>query len=322
MLRRLSAVAAILVLFACAPVEPQLPAAPVPAGSGVAVQVEPVPLDPADPLRTHLGSFAYAGGLALTSNQTSRFHGLSDLKLAPDGGLIAISDEGDLVRGRLTLDILDRLSGVSDVQLSPLLDGNGLPLQGKRLADAEGLARLPNGDLLVSFERDHRIWLYPAGGGPPRTVPRPPGDFPENDGMEALAALPALGPDAYLVGVESETRSWVCRLSSDCKEVGRLPAPDGFSVVAVAPLDGGRIAWLFRHWGPLTGSDIILVIVDTSGVELDRMRLARPLTVDNFEGLAATAGPKGTTRFYLLSDDNFSPAQRTLLLAFDWTPKP
>ena len=72
MLRRLSHVAAILVLFACAPVEPTLPPAPVPAGPGIAVQAEPVALDPADPLKTRLGAFAYAGGFALTSNQTSR----------------------------------------------------------------------------------------------------------------------------------------------------------------------------------------------------------------------------------------------------------
>jgi hypothetical protein len=29
----------------------------------------------------------------------------------------------------------------------------------------------------------------------------------------------------------------------------------------------------------------------------------------------------GAIRFYLLSDDNFSKLQRTLLLAFDWRPQ-
>jgi hypothetical protein len=29
----------------------------------------------------------------------------------------------------------------------------------------------------------------------------------------------------------------------------------------------------------------------------------------------------GSVRFYLLSDDNASAAQRTLLLAFDWRPR-
>jgi hypothetical protein len=48
------------------------------------------------------------------------------------------------------------------------------------------------------------------------------------------------------------------------------------------------------------------------------MDLARPATVDNFEGLAAVPRADGGFRFYLLSDDNASATQRTLLLAFDW----
>ena len=48
------------------------------------------------------------------------------------------------------------------------------------------------------------------------------------------------------------------------------------------------------------------------------MSLRRPLTVDNFEGLAAVPGQDGAIRFYVISDDNFSSRQRTLLLAFDW----
>jgi hypothetical protein len=44
------------------------------------------------------------------------------------------------------------------------------------------------------------------------------------------------------------------------------------------------------------------------------------LSVDNFEGLAAVPGPAGGIRFYLVSDDNASREQRTLLLAFDWWP--
>ena len=43
-------------------------------------------------------------------------------------------------------------------------------------------------------------------------------------------------------------------------------------------------------------------------------------TVDNLEGLAALPQRDGSIRFYLISDDNFSKLQRTLLLAFDWRP--
>jgi hypothetical protein len=49
--------------------------------------------------------------------------------------------------------------------------------------------------------------------------------------------------------------------------------------------------------------------------------LESPSAVDNFEAIAAVPGrTPGTVRLYMLSDDNFSDNQRTLLYAFDWTP--
>ena len=39
-----------------------------------------------------------------------------------------------------------------------------------------------------------------------------------------------------------------------------------------------------------------------------------PLTLDNFEAVDARRGPGGETLIYLLSDDNFSFRQRSLLL--------
>ena len=44
--------------------------------------------------------------------------------------------------------------------------------------------------------------------------------------------------------------------------------------------------------------------------------LKLPGTTDNFEGVSAER-LNGRTRLYILSDDNFNPAQRTLLLGFD-----
>ncbi len=82
------------------PAPPVLPIAPVKAGPEITVQTTPVPLDAANPAKTALeGGFSYAGGIAITSSQTSLLHGLSDLGMGPDGTLVAISDAGDTLRG-------------------------------------------------------------------------------------------------------------------------------------------------------------------------------------------------------------------------------
>ena len=48
--------------------------------------------------------------------------------------------------------------------------------------------------------------------------------------------------------------------------------------------------------------------------------LTEDMTVDNFEGMTVTE-VNGETRLFLISDDNFNEAQRTLLLSFAIEPR-
>jgi hypothetical protein len=319
-LRRLAGLAAILAFAACAPQTARLPAAPIPAGPGIRVTTAPVPESSA---AVAASRFAWAGGLVLTSADTSRLHGLSDLVVQPDGRFTSISDEGDLVTGRITLDAQGRLSGVADMALTPLIDTDGRPLSGRKAeGDSEGLAIWPNGDRMVSFEARNDILLYPLAGGPPRKVPRPESDFPFNDGMEALAPDPASGPDAYLVGREDTRQTWTCRLAGGCVARFVVPQHGPGKLVSARPMPGGGWVFLLRDFQPLAGNTIWIVITDAAGREIDVHEIKRPMTVDNIEGVAPVSLKGGKVRLYLISDDNFSAGQKTLLLAFDWTPPP
>jgi hypothetical protein len=303
------------------------------SGPGIAIVATPVPLNTGDPYQGAIPDywttitigdrgpvdreFAYAGGLTLSSSDTARLHGLSDVAITADGRLTAISDEGDLFQARLALDRTGRLVGLTGGKISALSGLDGKPLPGKLEADSEGLAILANGDRLVSFELHHRIWLYPADGGTPRAAPWPKALFPPNGGMEALAPDPTAGPDAYVVGGEESGQTWTCRVSTTCTPGPVIPKPPEFGLVAVARLPEGRTAWLLRTWDAARGNRVTLTIRDAQR-EVGRMDLAKPLTIDNFEGLAALPAKDGSIRFYLLSDDNFQRSQQTLLLAFDW----
>ncbi|MNY43460.1 hypothetical protein D3C86_1784210 [compost metagenome] len=91
-----------------------------------------------------------------------------------------MSDVGDLARGTLALDREGRLVGLEGLGVRRLTLTDGAPISQKIDGDAEGLAVTADGDLIVSFERDHRIWNYgpltalrspqPCGG---RTSPSP-----------------------------------------------------------------------------------------------------------------------------------------------------
>lgn len=317
--RAIAGAALALALGACAPSMAGLPGSPVAADGGVAIKAEPVALNPQDPAQDRIGAFHYAGGLVLTSTETTRLHGLSDLAISADGRLTAITDEGDLLTARIVLDGAGRLAGVTGGAIAALPGPDGKPLPGKLEADAEGLALLPSGGKLVSFEQRHRIWLYPADGAPPLDAPAPTGGLEPNGGLEALALDPARGPLAYVTGGEEIGQTWTCEIGGACAASLLVPKPAEFGLVAMTRLPDGNTAYLLRAWDAIRGSRVSLTILGPTGLEVDRMDLARPLTVDNFEGLAAVPTKDGL-RFYLISDDNFQSVQRTLLLAFDWRP--
>jgi hypothetical protein len=287
----------------------------------------PIAINPQNPRDERFGDFAYAGGLHLTSPDTSLFGGLSDLKVSHDGALTSETDEGSLLRAHVRLDARGRLAGLDRATIEPLTGIGGKPLPNKGQADAEGMAVWPNGDLMISFERNHRIWLYPHAGGDPRTLPMPAISMPANQGMEALALAPSQGPDAYWVGVEGGS-IWLCRLKAPCRRwSGFIAPPLLFRLTALAETPQGELAILHHSWNPLLGTHVHLSIVtiprSPAGPSrvVDRLELGPQQSVDNFEGMAALPAPAGGVRFYLISDDNFADSQRTLLEAFDWTPR-
>jgi len=312
---------AALTVLSCGSLAPQsarLTAASVP------VEVSPVPLDPHDPSVRRIGAFVYAGGLEIKSPDSPGGHELSDVRIVSGDRLVAVSDAGYLFEARLLFDNTARLSGLVNARVSSLVNEQGQPLAGLE-ADAEGFDILPNGDRLVSFERNPRIWRYAADESPPRPMPTPDADLPANGGMEALTVYPAAGPGFYLVGSEGGT-VWLCGLVEPCKETafGAL-VPAGFGLTALAAYgEAGEFAMLARAYEPSSGTRVSVRLVGATGARegrvLDEMRLEAPFTVDNFEGIAVVPRSPDGVRLYLVSDDNGSTAQRTYLLAFDWRP--
>jgi hypothetical protein len=297
------------------------------AGPDIRLAAKAVPLNAKDPRQARTGDFAYAGGIDITSPDTGLLHGLSDLSISADGALTSESDEGQLFRARLVLDPSGRLAGLSGGTLVPLTGLDGKPLPNKEESDAEGVAVWPNGDVMVSFERHHRIWRYPAAGGPPVSLPIP-GDpaMVGNNGMEGLAVAPSQGPDAYWVGVENGD-IFLCRIARSCERKAALPRPaDTYRLSALTEAPDGRLVLLHDSWAAWSGAKSRVTLVRNPAsdhpVAEDGFSLAPPMTTENFEGVAAVLRPGGTLRVYLIVDDNFQAPERTLLMAFDRLPTP
>ncbi len=289
---------------------------PVQPGSPYAVRIEAraTPLGPVG--ATLAPGVTYAGGLTLRGEY---LHGLSDLKIIGDQAW-SVSDFGTLVRFRLITDAAGRLTGAREATSRPLIDADGQPLTPKPRADAEGLAILDDGTVLISFERDHRVWSYGRDAtARPTPVPHPDAAFPDNAGMEGLAAS---SPDGWLV-LGEDGGGWICD-EDGCAALPAYPAPadDGFKVTGADrdPSGGWFIVERFFS-APLDMRARVRRMASDGALGPVLIELRPPASVDNMEGIAAVRTATGT-RLYLLSDDNDNPLQRTLLLAFDVAATP
>ncbi len=292
----------------------------------IQVHARAVPLNEENPQQTTVGTLRYRGGLVLTSPDP-RFGGLSALVVSIDRGhMLALSDRGFRFSARLVYDERGDLAGVRGAELGAMSGLDGRALSGLVEADAESLAPGAAGEIIVAFERRHRLWRYFPGAAVPEPLP-PPIELekaPVNGGIEALTML----DDGRLLaltekyGAADGTVGWISVEGG--WSVLTYATRDGFWPTGAATLPGGDVVVVERRFTLRGGVAARLARIDSAavrpGARLEGRVLAElrpPLTVDNFEGVDARRGAGGETLIYIVSDDNHNPLQQTLLMMFE-----
>lgn len=292
-------------------------------------KVESARIEPADSNGGRHGKLIFLGGFELASKD-SRFGGLSGLALSKDGSqLYAISDRGYWVSARLHHDTQGVLKRIDSWEMATLLTPSGKALKGS-MRDAEALVRDQDGSFIVGFERHPRLWRYPgsreAFALPPRPLPLPADlqKAPSNGGLEAVAILSdhrfLLITERYKDG-NGATKGWI--LDKNRYSAISYELSDGFEPTDVTTLPNGDLILLERRYNLLRGAIVRIQRLTADsirpGARLKGQEIALlepPFEVDNFEGLAVRYHPTAGTLLYMVSDDNYSPLQRTLLLQF------
>lgn len=335
-LRRFAPLAGLLMLAACATTSSPIPAPPAGGWTGVAVDVRPVGLGLPGGARLAEG-VDFAGGFELRADAGSPFHGLSDLKAHGDW-FYTVSDAGGLFRFRIVEEATANApSGVLRFEGRPLTLPDGRPIVDKVDGDAEGLAVTRAHGLLVSFERNHRIWTYGPARAPvaPAARAAPDFDFPLNDGMEAISIADDRhceeAPDARpmdrgtCLRVAGESGGvWDCAPQGCVERIAppAVPLPDSEYRITGMDRDPEGAGWfvverLYRP--PVDVRARVRRMAGDGSLGPVLIELKLPGATDNFEGITAERR-RHDVRLYLLSDDNGNRAQRTLLLAFDVRP--
>jgi len=286
-------------------------------------------LDDSDSRRVQLGSLIYRGGLVLSSDEP-RFGGFSALGVSADGNrLVSLSDRGNRLSAHILYDADGKLIGLEQTDLSSLAGLDGRALHSKEQADAESMSPGVDGEIIVSFERNHRLWRYLPGQTVPKPLPPPDGleRLENNSGIEGLTLL----ADGRLLALsEGSDRAknaigWVSDPSGWSPLTYQLS--DGFRVTGAATHPNGDVYVLERYFTLREGVAVRIkkfADADVSpGAELRGQLVAEfrpPIQLDNFEGIDLRAGDNGRVFLYIISDDNFSPLQSTLLMMFEVAP--
>lgn len=291
------------------------------------LHVTPVSLGPDELLAGRLPVAARLTGAWQLASADRNLGGLSGLAIVPgEDRLLAVSDAGALVSIPLT-------GGVpsGDASIIYLRAADGRFLAGKLENDAEGLV-YRDGMALVSFERRFRIEAFAIGTCGAAARAARIADLPavyrdkavsENAGPEALW----LAPDGTLgFGYETagDGSSPLGSIAVDGTAVwlgDAVGKPAGFALVGldeVVASDGNVTRFtLFRSFDPIRG---VRSVLSWGEKQTEQIVLSRPLLTDNFEGIAAESLPEGGFRVWIVSDDNFSNSQKTLLYAFEIDP--
>lgn len=289
---------------------------------------ELLPLDPANPAVTQIGDLHYLGGMALR-HPDGRFGGISGLRFIGDE-FIAVSDKGSWLRFQTRETDKGHLTGISNIRFATLRDAAGLKLSDGN-NDAEAVTTGPDGSLLVAFERNHRVLQFSSVGAKGFQYLRPPiAAISANGGYEALTTL----ADGSIVGIAERNRASTRYLPGFVSgnrvrpQVSfKLARRDEFRPTDMVQMPGGDLLLLERYFkAPATVAARVSRIRTRDirqGALVTPATLAtirQPALVDNMEGIAIRRAPDGGIWIYLVSDDNFNPLQRTILMKFAYYP--
>jgi hypothetical protein len=283
------------------------------------IKARPVQLDAGDPERRRADRLTFLDGVQLTSPDPA-FGGFSAIHVAGER-ITLLSDGGNLVRFTLAG------GQVRQPWFGRLATGPGRGWE-KRDRDSEAMAVAPDGTRWVGFESRASIFRFAPGGGFAGAVsPAALADWSVNGGMESLVRL----PDGRFVAIAERAPKGELRpglifagdpIRHPVPRRFRYRPPPGYSPSDAAALPDGSLLVVNRRFHlPYTFSAALTLIPADAIRPGATVRgepvatLAPPLLHDNFEGVAVTREGDATI-VWLVSDDNSSWLQRTLLLRF------
>jgi hypothetical protein len=290
--------------------------------------------DSADRARRQFGALTFLGGLELRADDPE-FGGISSGRIDADGaGFIALTDHAHWITGRF-VEEAGALTGIADARIAPMLNAAGRRLKDTRQFDSESMARAGRW-IYVGVERTHDIlrFDFAAQGLLARghTIPVPPEmkQLRSNAGIEALGVIPAGSPYAgSLLALAEKAPRDAPTQDNPGFIIGSKPGKlhvrkiGDFDITDLDFLPGGDMLMLERRFVPFFGLGFRIRRIAQKSIQPGAL-LDGPVLIeanlghqiDNMEALMVHRAADGRIILTVMSDDNFSILQRTLVLRF------
>jgi hypothetical protein len=306
-----------------------------PAPVSITVNARPIAsFDLRDRSRTRFGALAFRSGLILTSSFRG-FGGLSSLRFDPNGRrFISTSDKGTWFTGHIVYGTAGEMTWLADVEAAPMLGHDGSPITAHGWFDTESIA-LDGSRVYAGIERVNRIMRFDFGKGFTRArgeeveVPPAVRKLPFNRGLEAMVVVPLdrpLGGTLIAIserGLDAGRNIVAFLIGGPSPGQFAIRRTDHFDISDACLLRSGDLLILERKFSLTGGIGIrirrIALKAIAPGALVDGPSIFDAdlgQEIDNFEGIDAFENDNGEIVLTLVSDDNFSLIQRTLLLQF------
>jgi hypothetical protein len=305
----------------------------------IAIKARPIQAFEFGKMTTRFGELEFRGGLELSSRNRD-FGAWSGLDFDEASGLLlAVADTGLWLTAR-PVETNGWLTGIAEARIARMLDTKGRQIRRKSLGDAEAVRLVNRGSpgALVFYEASNSLRFFRGpldklAATAPTEMPLPEGARRREteQGIEALAVAPldsALRGAVVLLAehdldAAGNNRAWI--LDGPLAGAFAVRPSDNYDVTDADFLPNGDLMILERRFGVTEGVGMRLrrfaastivpgaVLEGTVVMEADLRH-----QIDNMEGLALRAGAGGEMIIDIISDDNKSILQRTLLLQFAW----
>jgi hypothetical protein len=289
--------------------------------------------DPRDRSHVRFGSLEWRSGLVLTSAFRG-FGGLSALRLDPKGEkFISLSDKGSWFTGRIVYSGRE-MKGLADVEAAPMIGPDGKPITTRGWFDSESLA-LDGTLVYVGLERVNQVLRFDFSKGYTRSrsevVPMPLAvkKLPYNQGLEALVFVPKGRPLAGTLiamserGLDPQGNLIAVLVGGPTPGQFSVRRTNNFDISDAVLLPSGDLLILERKFSLFSGVGIRIRCIPLKSIAPGAVVDGPSIfdadlgqEIDNMEGIDAYVTPEGDTVLTMVSDDNFSLLQRTLLLQF------